>query len=93
MLCTEQRDQGARLSLALIIRRHCWLIPVISYLGLSYNQIALRLNSTEQRVSDSAFGVFVELLFIHILQSVLARTDPPQRSLMILPPRWASPRR
>jgi len=67
MLCTEQRNQRERLSLTLILRRYCWLIFVISYLGISYSQLAQRVNSSEQRVVDSAFDVFVELLLVHVL--------------------------
>ncbi len=67
MLCTEQRNQRERLSLILILRRYYWLIFVISYLGISYSQLAQRVNSSEQRVVDSAFDVFVELLLVHVL--------------------------
>ncbi|KAI9465812.1 hypothetical protein BJY52DRAFT_488398 [Lactarius psammicola] len=56
MLCTEQCDQRERLPLTLILRRYCWLIPVISYLGISYSQLAQRVNSSEQRVVDICTG-------------------------------------
>jgi hypothetical protein len=66
MLCTEQRDQRERLLLTLILRHYCWLIFVIYYLGISYSQLARSVNSSEQRVVESAFGVFVELLLVHV---------------------------
>ncbi|KAI9441335.1 hypothetical protein H4582DRAFT_1931915 [Lactarius indigo] len=40
----------------LILRRYCWLIFVISYIGLTYLTLAQRVGSSEQRVADICTG-------------------------------------